>query len=117
MNELRQAADRIEELTEALQDMVVAFGGGGVTESQSVRIQALNRACQILKVEPKSLAEPEYVTEVVAMHENGIYTTKRTPIQKRKWVGLTDEQIFEHEWWDEQTAFAVDKELKEKNNG
>ena len=46
---LRQAADRTEELTEALQDMVVAFGGGGVTESQSNRIQALNRACQILK--------------------------------------------------------------------
>jgi hypothetical protein len=117
MNELRQAADRIEELTEALQDMVVAFGGGGVTESHSVRVQALNRACQILKVEHKALAEPEYVTEVVAMHENGTYTTKQTPIQKREWVGLTDEQIFEHEWWDEQTAFAVDKELKEKNNG
>ena len=43
------ATDRIEGLTEALQDMVVAFGGGGVTESHSVRVQALNRACQILK--------------------------------------------------------------------
>ena len=33
------------------------------------------------------------------------------------WVGLTDEQIYEHEWWDEETAFAVNKELKEKNGG
>ena len=55
MTDLRKAADncittdRIEKLTEALQDMVVAFGGGGVTESHSIRIQALNRACQILK--------------------------------------------------------------------
>jgi hypothetical protein len=31
-------------------------------------------------------------------------------------VGLTDEQIYEHEWWDEETAFAVNKELKEKNH-
>jgi len=29
--------------------MIVAFGGGGVTESHSVRVQALNRAYQILK--------------------------------------------------------------------
>ena len=49
LTDLRKAADRTEDLTEALQDMVVAFGGGGVTESHSVRIQALNRACQILK--------------------------------------------------------------------
>ena len=34
---------------------------------------------------------------------------------KREWVGLTDEQIYEHEWWDEETAFAVNKEPKEKN--
>jgi len=50
LTDLRKATDRIEELTEALQDMVVAFGGGGVTESQSDRVHALNRACQILKV-------------------------------------------------------------------
>jgi hypothetical protein len=36
---------------------------------------------------------------------------------KREWVGLTDEEIFEHEWWDEETAFHVNNYLKEKNNG
>lgn len=39
---------RIEELTDALQDMVAAFGGGGVTESHRDRIEALNRACKVL---------------------------------------------------------------------
>jgi hypothetical protein len=33
----------------------------------------------------------------------------------KEWVGLTDEQIYQHEWWDEETAFAVNKELMEKN--
>ena len=41
-----------------------------------------------------------------------VYTTP-----KKEWIGLTDEQIYEHEWWDEETAFAVNKELKEKNHG
>jgi hypothetical protein len=31
------------------------------------------------------------------------------------WVELTDKEIFEHEWWDEETAFHVNKYLKEKN--
>jgi len=31
------------------------------------------------------------------------------------WVGLTEEEIFEHEWWDEETAFHINKYLKEKN--
>jgi hypothetical protein len=34
---------------------------------------------------------------------------------KKEWVGLSDEQIYEHRWWDEETAFAVNKELKKKN--
>jgi hypothetical protein len=36
-------------------------------------------------------------------------------VVKREWVGLTEEEIFEHEWWDEETAFHVNKYLKEKN--
>ena len=34
---------------------------------------------------------------------------------KKEWVGLSDEQIYGHRWWDEETAFAVNKELKKKN--
>jgi hypothetical protein len=106
--------EQIKELTEALQDMVVAFGGGGVTESHSVRVQALNRACQILKVEPKTLAQPEQ--EPVAYrcwnnHKNadGTFDTLRiwislkpegygneplyTAPSKREWVGLTEMDI------------------------
>jgi hypothetical protein len=33
----------------------------------------------------------------------------------REWIGLAEAEIFEHEWWDEETAFHVDKYLKEKN--
>ena len=40
---------------------------------------------------------------------------ERENVKPKEWVGLTDEEIFEHEWWDEETAFAVNKELKEKN--
>jgi len=44
---------------------------------------------------------------------------KMTPLYtappKREWVGLTDKEVFEHEWWDEETAFAVNKVLMEKN--
>ena len=32
-----------------------------------------------------------------------------------QWVGLTEEEIFEDEWWDEQTAYAVNKMLMERN--
>ena len=51
------------------------------------------------------------------LHEDGYPFTSPLYIAppKREWVGLTDEQIYEHEWWDEETAFAVNKELKEKN--
>jgi hypothetical protein len=34
---------------------------------------------------------------------------------KHQWVGLTDKEIFEHEWWDEETAFHVNKYILEKN--
>jgi len=40
--------ERIQELTEALQDMVAAFAGGGVAESGSDRVAAINRACTVL---------------------------------------------------------------------
>jgi hypothetical protein len=45
------------------------------------------------------------------------YTKTDNPdrVLHKEWVGLTDEQIYQHEWWDEETAFAVNKELKEKN--
>ena len=62
-----------------------------------------------------------YVTDsgTSAYFLKGVDLDDDTPIYtappKREWVGLTDEQIYEHEWWDEETAFAVNKELKEKN--
>ena len=77
----------------------------------------LTQAIQALR---QALAEPEqkYATKVLA---DGTFVTEPLPLYtaspKREWVGLTEEQIFEHEWWDEETAFAVNKELKEKNGG
>ena len=44
----------------------------------------------------QALAQPEqeqYVTKVVAVHEDGTYTTERIPLPKREWVGLMDEEI------------------------
>ena len=44
----------------------------------------------------QALAQPEqeqYVTKVVAMHEDGTYTTERIPLPKREWVGLTDKEL------------------------
>ena len=45
-------------------------------------------------------------------------TTLRDRLAKpeRKWAELTEKEIFEHEWWDEETAFHVNKYLKEKND-
>ena len=44
----------------------------------------------------QALAQPEreqYVTRVVAMHEDGTYTTEQIPLPKREWVGLTDKEL------------------------
>jgi hypothetical protein len=49
--------------------------------------------------------------QVMTVKEFPLYTAP----PKKEWVGLTDEEIYEHEWWDEETAFAVNKKLKEKN--
>ena len=35
---------------------------------------------------------------------------------KREWVGLTEEEIFENEWWDEETAYNVNKMLMDRNS-
>jgi hypothetical protein len=57
--------ERIQELTEALQDMVAAFAGGGVAESGSDRVSAINRACAVLdKAEsPRADIEVDFTDE------------------------------------------------------
>lgn len=83
---------------------------------------------QVMEALRQALAHPEQ--EPVAWLcklENGHYDVltdqackKCFPVYTappKQWVGLTDEEIYEHEWWDEETAFAVNKELKEKNGG
>jgi len=44
----------------------------------------------------------------------GCFPVYRAP---KQWVGLTEKEIFEHEWWDEETAFHVNEYLKDKNGG
>jgi hypothetical protein len=81
-------------------------------ELQTKAIQALRQALAQTEQE-------KYVTEVVAMHEDGTYTTKRTPIPKREWVGLTESDIYEAMDFDDEFEFAraIEAKLKEKNRG
>ena len=74
------------------------------------------------KVEPVAWLEEVFNDDNKSLgylaHEQSFENT--TPVYttpKKEWIGLTDEQIYEHEWWDEETAFAVNKELMEKNHG
>ena len=78
----------------------------------------------------QALAQPEQEPVAWFMHGELFFPSEYQPIAepndeakplytappKREWVGLTDEEIYEHEWWDEETAFAANKELMEKNN-
>ena len=70
----------------------------------------------------QALAQPEqeqYVTKVVAMHEDGTYTTERIPLPKREWVGLTDEEVEvwrgNYDFFDSALVREVEAKLKEKN--
>lgn len=83
----------------------------------------------------QALAQPEqeqYVTKVVAVHEDGTYTTERIPLPKREWVGLTWDEIdycfescvvrkFSQDGKEEgcvnthEVAKAIEVTLKEKN--
>ena len=81
----------------------------------------------------QALAQPEqeqYVTKVVAMHEDGTYTTERIPLPKREWVELTDEEVQDLSYlsqkidegnapWFDRWGFAraIEAKLKEKNHG
>ena len=82
---------------------------------------------ELIEALRQALAQPEqeqYVTKVVAMHEDGTYTTERIPLPKREWIGLTDEEILEEYrqcYGGEGTltncyfAKAIIKKFKEKN--
>jgi len=69
----------IYQLTESLQDMVAAFAGGGVKESGSDRVSAINRACAVLdKAEPSradievDFTDEELLTYMKMAHEQDI---------------------------------------------
>ena len=78
-----------------LADWLDAFNDGeqyAITKS-AAELRRLHKENQTLR---QTLAQPEqdqYVTKVVAMHEDGTYTTEQIPLPKREWVGLTDEEI------------------------
>ena len=88
-------------------------------ESFTLWVEDMRQAREALR---QALAQPEqeqYVTKVVAMHEDGTYTTERIPLPKRKWVGLTDEEI---DTWNivgheslREFVRAIEAKLKEKN--
>ena len=106
MTDLRKAAEMALEALERCEYGVIS--NGRLKNS----IEALRQA----------LAQPEqekYVTEVVAVHENGTYTTKRTPIQKREWFGLNHFEGLSGLVTEEFYAGAVwaEKKLKEMNGG
>ena len=81
---------------------------------------------------PNYCTEPEdWVTRVVATHEDGTYTTERVPLPKREWVGLTEQDVHDafqftelikqlswgHERaeWCENFAAYIEAKLKERN--
>ena len=86
-------------------------------------VKPKNKALEVRKALRQALAQPEqeqYVTKVVAVHEDGTYTTERIPLPKREWVGLTDEEVDALLW--KLSLGAVDEDvrtieakLKEKN--
>ena len=91
-------------------------------------VKPKNKALEVREALRQALAQPEqeqYVTKVVAMHEDGTYTTERIPLPKREWVGLSslDKTLLRTAYtqlrqvvtdWD---GFfeAIDAKLKEKN--
>lgn len=117
MTDLRKAAEMALEFVEWL-----------CGDDHSVKPK--NNALKTREALRQALAQPEqeqYVTKVVAMHEDGTYTTERIPLPKREWVGLTDE---EQDWCINGTAWvgeeqevrikiaeAIEAKLKEKNHG
>ena len=66
------------------------------------------------------LKQERYVDKVVAVHDDGTYTTERIPLPKREWVGLTVEDI-DDLWKTEyfnvhyELPKAIEAKLKEKN--
>ena len=80
MTDLRKAAEMALEFVEWL-----------CGDDHSVKPK--NNALKTREALRQALAQPEYQYEVVAMHENGTRTIKQTLIQKREWVGLTDEEL------------------------
>ena len=105
MNDLRKAA---EQALEALQDTCDHLPArSGVEREVDEAITALQVALAQPEQEPvdwEAVAADQAMTIAMMKIEN-----------KKEWVGLSDEQIYGHRWWDEETAFAVNKELKKKN--
>jgi hypothetical protein len=66
----------------------------------------------------QALAQPEqeqYVTKVVAVHEDGTYTTERIPLPKREWVGLTEDEKQFFKAMGFSGIDIVEAKLKERN--
>ena len=107
MNDLRKAAEMA--FTELCNQRDAHYTKDIPTE--------LTQAIQALR---QALAQPEqeqYVTKVVAMHEDGTYTTERIPLPKREWVGLTDDEAWECWNWEDfnETWKKMEAKLKDKN--
>lgn len=127
MTDLRKAAEMALAKLDHLWEIAVdeRMGTDVLPEIKALRqALAMERFSEVNQEIEEALKQPEQerVIEItrqfVGVKEDGserwVETEYRTTT-KNEWVGLTDEEIYEHEWWDEETAFAVNKELKEKN--
>ena len=109
MNDLRKAA---EMALEALEEACEIVG-----RAWSWRDEKGRPAAEALR---QALTQPEqenYVTEVVAVSENGIRTVKQTTIPKKEWVGLTDEERDFFRGIGLVGTDIIEAKLKEKNGG
>ena len=96
-------------------EMALEVFDGPVLKDATEHAMRLRKACDTLR---QALAQPEqeqYVTKVVAVHEDGTYTTERIPLPKREWVGLTDEDFYGQSELQVMAMKYAEAKLKEKN--
>ena len=106
MSDIRKAA---EELMPILERWKMTYPP--CTGADWDKVEALRQALAQQEQE-------QYVTKVVAMHEDGTYTTERIPLPKREWVGLTRRELDIATLGLEDLSDcykAIEAKLKEKN--
>ena len=114
MTDLRKAAEK------ALNALVSSTGELRIHLASPTDAQ-LEKNYAAIEILRQALAQPEreqYVTKVVATHEDGTYTTEQIPLPKREWVGLTRRELDIATLGLEDLSDcykAIEAKLKEKN--